>query len=384
MERNDRPRVVASSEAVRVLGGYPGANAAVEAVESDAVSLDRDVGDSGSEWTFYWNVGVESDVAREVTVSFAREVVGRFGPVVSADRREWRWLGAEATPDRRRFRYRFDAGERAFFAFSFPYVLADFEAFWADVGEHPRATRERLTASERGRPVPVVRLGDPGASEHVVLAARHHACEAPASYALEGALSELLDADALDDRCVHAFPLVDLDGVQRGDQGKARVPHDHNRDYGGNALLDDVAPIYRATAAVQAYVRGLEGDLAVALDYHAPFKWGSEEWGRLHDRPFLAADPAAVTPGERRLAELLDEETDRAAGALGFDADQGFGEPGGFAHDTAFASFLDRQGAALSRTLEVPYVGTPDDRVTPASCRGLGRAVARALSRWLV
>lgn len=422
--------VVAESDDGRVhaLAGYPGANAAAVRFDGDRLRLAQDVRDSGSEWTFYWNVGVESDADLELTVVLDDELVGRFGPVVSHDRRSWDWLGHEHTPDRRTFTYRFEAGERAYFAFSFPYLLADLEAFWDEVGDHPGATRERLTISPDGRAVPLLRLGDhdavdnadaadvatladtaaidvaaAAADEHVVLAARHHACESPASYALEGTVRALLSRSAdLAGRCVHVVPIVDVDGVQRGDQGKYRVPHDHNRDYAaGNAILDDVRPIYPETAAIQELVSGLDGDLALALDLHSPWKWGDP-----YDEPFFAGDPDAVGPADHRLAALIDAETgagdevvagvddDVVAGAgdagaagandpLDFDSDPAFAEPGGFAAGSSFAAFCERAGAPVARSLEVPYIGTDAHPVTPTPCRGLGRALGRAIVRFL-
>jgi hypothetical protein len=396
--------VVAESDdgRVRALADYPGANAADVRFDGDRLRLAQNVRDSGSEWTFYWNVGVESDAERELTVTLDDDLVGRFGPVVSHDRRSWAWLGPGSTPDRETFAYRFDAGERAYFAFSFPYLRSDLAAFWADVGDHPAAARDRLTTSSNGRAVPRLRLGDPDADEHVVLAARHHACESPASYAVEGTIRALLASPAaLAGRCVHVVPMVDVDGVQRGDQGKYRVPHDHNRDYAaGNAILDDVAPIYPETAAIQDLVGGLDGDLALALDLHSPWKWGDP-----YDTPFFAGDSDAVGPADRRLADLLEAETtgredtetgpdDVVASAddapetgvgtiLDFDADPAFAEPGGFSAGSSFTAFCERAGAPVALTLEVPYVGTETHRVTPSSCRGLGRALGRAVARFL-
>ena len=42
-------------------------------------------------------------------------------------------------------------------------------------------------------------------------------------------------------------PFVDYDGVVDGDQGKYRLPRDHECDYGR-----DVPPIYPETAAIRA------------------------------------------------------------------------------------------------------------------------------------
>ncbi len=79
----------------------------------------------------------------------------------------------------------------------------------------------------QGSPVPYITLGE--GSKSVILTARHHACESTGNYVLEGMLEELL-RHPLPDTTVFCVPFVDYDGVIRGDQGKSREPHDHNRD----------------------------------------------------------------------------------------------------------------------------------------------------------
>jgi murein tripeptide amidase MpaA len=81
----------------------------------------------------------------------------------------------------------------------------------------------------------------------VLLTARHHACEMIASYALEGFLESILSNTELghwfqNNVEVLAVPFMDKDGVEDGDQGKHRRPHDHNQDY----ISDSIYPSVRA------------------------------------------------------------------------------------------------------------------------------------------
>ena len=75
-----------------------------------------------------------------------------------------------------------------------------------------------------------------------------------ASWTLEGVLEAVL-ADTPDGRWARenvewmAVPFMDLDGVEQGDQGKNRQPHDHNRDYLGRS-------IYPTVAALKEFVPG--------------------------------------------------------------------------------------------------------------------------------
>lgn len=370
--------VVAADAGLRVLLGYPGANATDVVVDGDAVSVAPDLRDAGDEWLFYWNVGIESDETRTVTVSFPEEVVGPWGPAVSQDRVEWSWLGVDATVDRTAFRYEFDPGERTHFAFSLPYVRQDFERFWDGVDSGAYVGRSALTSTEGDRTVPLLRIGNQAAETHAVFTCRHHACESPASFVLEGMLAELA-AHPPSSWCAHVVPFVDLDGVQRGDQGKQRLPHDHNRDYASsNGITDDIDPLYPTTGAIKRYVRSLDGAVPLALDLHSPFKWGSP-----HDRVFFAGAPAGATGADLRFARILDGESDGGTDSLCFRAKAGFAEPGGRGGGATFTAFLDRVGATVSRALEIPYFGTEENQTTTDRCRGLGRAVARAVERFL-
>ncbi len=104
----------------------------------------------------------------------------------------------------------------------------------------------------------------------IFLTARHHCCEMMASYVLEGLLAAAMAAD---DRgnwwqqnvSITAVPFVDWDGVAAGDQGKNRIPRDHNRDY-------DERAIYPQTKAIQRRVQALEEiGLDAVMDLHCPW-----------------------------------------------------------------------------------------------------------------
>ena len=53
-------------------------------------------------------------------------------------------------------------------------------------------------------------------------------------------------------------PFVDLDGALEGDQGKHRMPHDHNRDY--------TEFLYPETAAVASLMAEMEPQ--IFIDFH--------------------------------------------------------------------------------------------------------------------
>jgi hypothetical protein len=375
---------------------HPGGNGRVLEVDGDTVRLEPEVRDSMRRW-FYWYVDVESDADQRLRFEFPRdEVVGPRGPAVRTAMpcggpigngawNEWRWLGSDHRIDATAFRYAFDAGERAQFALSFPYQRADFEAFAFEYDADSRLSVETLTTTAGGRDIPVVRLGPSDADHHIALAARHHACESVGSYVLEGVLRGLLENEAaqslLETHRIHAYPFGDLDGVERGDPGKHRAPHDHNRDYVDANGIAELSPLYPTTSAIADDLQSLE-PLSLAVDFHCPFKWGVD----INDRPFFVTEPTAASAELRDLAEGLEDATrnrsDGTEPTLTYDASPGVGlasfdGQSGLLH--TFERYCSQLGAEPSVSLEVPYVGTASDPVTPSSARRFGRDLAVAL-----
>jgi hypothetical protein len=66
---------------------------------------------------------------------------------------------------------------------------------------------------------------------------------------------------------------VDKDGVEAGDQGKNRMPHDHNRDYGDNPIypeiqaISDIAHKYKIHFAIDFHCPALRGDIHKAMHF---------------------------------------------------------------------------------------------------------------------
>ena len=124
-----------------------------------------------------------------------------------------------------------------------------------------------LTKSRHGRDVELLQIGQAGPDVQAVLVTgRHHAAETIASHVLEGFLQEAMSdspaGEAFRKRYVlFAVPFVDKDGVEEGDQGKNRKPHDHNRDYGESSIYPEVQAIKELDRAQ---------NFRFALDFHCP------------------------------------------------------------------------------------------------------------------
>ncbi|MFT5466400.1 MAG: tetratricopeptide (TPR) repeat protein [Verrucomicrobiales bacterium] len=253
---------------------FPGGNVIVLENDGTKVRLKPDLR-GGRDW-FYWNF--EAAAADPGTVEFVFEGklrIGVRGPAVSVDGgKNWKWLGTESVrysstdEPSESFKFEFtDAVRKARFAVAIPYLQQELDAFLDEHRSNPNLAISQLTETKGGKPVELLKIGESGADkEAVIVTARHHACESMASYVLEGFLAEAM-ADspagrAFRDRYVlYAVPMMDKDGVEAGDQGKWRFPHDHNRDYGRKSIYPEVQELMKLAKKV---------NVRIALDFHCP------------------------------------------------------------------------------------------------------------------
>lgn len=102
-----------------------------------------------------------------------------------------------------------------------PYRLSDLDRLLAELGRHSRVHLETIGATVQGRPLEIVRVGNPRAPFRVFVRARAHPWESGSNWVLEGLLRRLVqdDADARRFRqrfCVYALPMANKDGVAQG------------------------------------------------------------------------------------------------------------------------------------------------------------------------
>lgn len=363
---------------IRISSCHAGGNIRLLANEGNEIFLEQELRDT-AQWWFYWNFRAAASLAGTIEFVFRNgDVIGPWGPAGSCDGISWSWLGSEAVIAPNRFRYTFATDETCYFGFSIPYQVHHFECFYATIDNYPLVKREFLTISEQLRPVPKLLLGNPQASKHLYLTARHHSCESTSSYVLEGLLKALLEpAPSLifNDCCIHAIPFVDIDGVENGDQGKGRAPHDHNRDY-------IESPIYRETDAIIQEIAAL-GAITAGIDFHCPYKWG----GR-NDVPFIVKKGPPVKQEIERFSALLESTTSSRdySGPISYRSvhDIEMGEDWNQPHGTGSTDFFARQGAKLAFSFEVPYFGIEESMVTPNNCRKLGAAIAQSLELYII
>ncbi len=369
---------------------FPGGNIVVDGMQGECIRLHQDIRDT-TEWWFYWQFRVRGAAGRTLTFAFTNgNVFGTRGPAVSVDGgATWRWLGLDACEETT-FTYAFGPDEDSVrFCFTIPYLTSDLRAFFARYEGHRHLQAGVLCQTPEGRDVEVLYLGAHTAPEfRVLLTARHHACESIASYCLEGLMGAVLADDQVgrwlrEHVAFMVVPFIDKDGVEDGDQGKSRQPHDHNRDYG--TYQDPQAPsLYAVPAALRRRVPvWSEGKLRVALDFHCPWIRGEH-----NEAIYFVGSPnkdhwARVTA----FATLLEEVQ---AGPLSYHRGDNlpFGEAWNTVDNVAEGRPFSRWAAQLpgvevSSTIEIPYANVGAETVTADKARAFGCDVARAICQYL-
>ena len=373
---------VAESPPLAIDADFPGGNVVVEAIEDDAVRLHQHLRDTPRFW-FYWCFRVRGAAGRTLDFAFTQgNVFGTRGPAVSLDGGgTWRWLGESAVQgDGFSFDFPTDAQDVRF-CFAMPYVAANWREFLGDCVGRPGVKLATLGQTRKGRAVELLEISPPdGAADYQILVTcRHHACEMMANYALEGLIQMAL-GDTAQGRWLRrrarfcVVPFMDKDGVEEGDQGKTRTPHDHWVDYGSTSRYPSVDALRRR------FEGGVGGPVHVALDLHCPYIRDSKVF-------FAVGRKAGNASNTDRLCQILEcvqtgelvyRRRDNMAFGQGWNTSQTHGERGSF---VLWAERLPEN--LLAATIEMPYATVGDAAVTPATARAFGKDLGVAVQTFL-
>lgn len=348
---------------MKITTDFPGGNIEIVGINENTVKVKPDFRDTAGDW-FYWAFRVSGASGKTITFDFSPYgYIGYHGPAVSSDLKEWRWVGGNGNPYS--FTYAFEENENdIYFAHDMLYGTERFYSFTKRTG----LKADRLCVSEKGRDVPTVRFGS--GANMILFTARHHCCESTGSYVLEGVLEELYKNPIPNCR-VTAVPFVDFDGVTDGDQGKNRIPHDHNRDYNDNPVYASVKAIKNIAAAER---------IRYAFDFHSPWHTG----GR-NDKLFFVRGNDRDAPKYAGLGKILERETGRDSIKYNPADDIEPGEEWNKPEKglVSFGRFFsDCQEAALAMTVETPYFALGDNIVSQKKLICTGKAFARAFREY--
>jgi hypothetical protein len=350
---------------MKITTNFCGGNARIINAGETEVLFVPELRDTAGDW-FYWAFRAEGAQGKTVTFRLdGKRWLGYFGPAVSRDLQRWSWLNS-VSDDHMSFTYSFgDDEDSVYFAHDMLYHPSQFYLFCERKGLHPQI----LCADRGDTPVPYVTVGS--GEYHMLLTARHHCCESTGNYVMEGMLSELLD-DPIANFTVTAVPFMDADGVVRGDQGKNRRPHDHNRDY--------MEGIYPAVRAVRELSLSREGKLLCAFDLHAPWHMGAR-----NDKVFVVRNAPERRDDYLTLGRLFESEMTPEALQYRTANDLEPGEEWNIIGEPLQCGTWHERlpGVLLSNTLETCYFGEPGNIVTQDNMRETGRCFLRAVKKYL-
>lgn len=344
---------------INVHKNFVGGNIIVKSIESNTVTLENEIRDSMEDW-FYWAFCVENAQGHTLTFRLQNTRLGYFGPAISHDLKTWHWLDCV---DKNSFTYTFAEEEtRVYFAHSFLYHPSHFLSF---------AKKHKLRVSElckdaQGNSVPCVTFGN--GKNHIILTARHHACESTGSYVLEGVLEQLLNSP-IPNTTVFCVPFVDYNGVICGDQGKSRAPHDHNRDY---PTEDSIYPVCQA---IRDYAT--KNGCRYGFDFHSPWHIGG-----CNDQVFIVQNSFEKLNKLNHFGELLEQNISPDSLIYEHENDYPFGT--GWNQEVAsFSNFMKKLPKnELAFTFETTYFGTYENKVSKDKLIELGRCFAKTIKMY--
>lgn len=369
---------------VKITSDFPGGNIVVHKISDDSVWLAPDLSFTKGEW-FYWYFKVSGISGKNITFKFDQNnVFAKYGPAYSINNDfTWKWFG-ENRIENNSFSFSFSEQDTiAFFSVAFPYTEKNLKEFLGSVKNKELLETDTLCFSPGNRVIEKITI--PSLSEDprckVLITARHHACEMMASYVLEGIVESLLNDKNLQslrtDTEFLIIPFMDKDGVENGEQGKNRIPRDHNRDYDEN-------PVHNSTAALKKLVlEWSRGKLKMGLDIHCPWIYGNNN----EDIYIVGSSDRKIEQNQILFSQLLEKNSSGEIKSyhknfLPFGESWNTGA--NYTQGISFAKWGEGiAGINISTTIEYPYANISGIMVSKDNSRVFGKTIAYSMKDYL-
>ncbi len=358
-------------------------NIILERIEGDDVYVRPDLRDTQGHW-FYWCFRARYAAGRKIRFHLTSEnTLTDLGAAASLDDGwTWKWIGLENV-NGSTFEYQFpENANDVRFSMGMPYSQRNLEKFLQKYENNPCIETEILCKSRKGRDVEKIIIGnhDENCEFRILITARHHCCEMMDNYAIEGIIESVMEDHAISkwfmkNAQIVVIPFVDKDGVEDGDQGKNRKPHDHNRDYVPDAL-------YSETKSIMDFVPAwIKGKTFIAFDLHCPWIRGTG-----NNMIFIPGSGYEKNWEEQKIfSKILEKENKGelpyfAQDNLPFGKEWNIGmKPG----QKSSSTWAYEAGAKTSLTLEIPYSVAHGKEVNQKTAKLFGNYLAAAIKKYL-
>ena len=360
---------------------FPGGNIRVEKINQDTVWIRPDLRDTNGEW-FYWYFAVNNAKGKTLTFVLTKpNCLTSKGPAISTDGgKYWSWINPDHSWDSS-FSYTFKTNSEVRFSMGMPYTQNHFQQFIGTYLKSEFVTIDTLATTKAGRSVErVILKSKSGTVKYkVLITTRHHACEMMGNYEMEGIISEILKDEWLKNNIEFCLiPFMDKDGVENGDQGKNRIPHDHNRDYDGTS-------IYASVSALRRWVPGWsENKLVVTVDLHCP--WIKAE---NNENIYVVGSSDEKIAAQQQLFLSILKSTNNGELKISEKSYFPYGKDWNTAEKAtpglSFGKWSSQlEGVKLPISIEFPYSNNEGQTITQDNARDFGADLARAIKKYMM
>lgn len=373
------------SQEIQISSDFPGGNIIVNKISGDTVWLEPDLSFTEGPW-FYWFFKVTGISDRRIRFQFEHDnVFAKYGPAYSINNDDnWKWYGENRVKNNS-FSYTFSPQDTiASFGVAFPYTDRNLKDFVAVLNYNERLRIDTLCISPEKRAIEKIIISAERKipKYKVLLTARHHACETMANYVLEGIIESILHENNLEFLRENVefliIPFMDKDGVENGEQGKNRIPRDHNRDYEGQSQ-------HKSTAALRELVPTWnDGKLSIALDLHCPWITGDN-----NEAIYIVGNPDPMMEENQIIfSQLLENYSTGEIKSYHRDFIS-FGTAwniaANYSKGMSFGKWAGtQQGIELAGTIEFPYANVSGTMVSKDGARVFGKSVAYSIQEFLL
>lgn len=375
---------VSIAQPIKIYSNFEGGNILIDSIVQDTVYLRPSLRDTKGEW-FYWYFAAKGTKNKTVYFNFTRrKCLSGFGAAISYDQGvTWQWIVKNYSSDyQNRFSYNFRDSNEIRFSVAMPYTKKNFWKFYDSVlSGKKNILRDTFCVTPQKRAVEVFTILPAKTAKYkMFFTARQHSCEMMASYVMEGMIEYFVKESSpfLRDYIEIKFiPFMDIDGVENGDQGKNRIPRDHNRDYSGSS-------IYCITDRIRSFIPAWASkNLVLAIDMHCPMLTGKNG----EQITFYGSQDKTREAEELKLCALLESHQ---KGDLKFSSTSfyKFGMPNNNGIDLAqgmnLRQFLQTiEGVKIATTLEFPYAAQFKQMITQENARAFGYDLGKAIDLYI-